>query len=349
MLALEYVVPIVVTVAVTAGVTWIFYPAWLAAIADGLEWQESELSNPNTSRPTLPVQPSILLSLVIPAYNEQDRIPIMLQDAHQYLVSPKGKALIRKLQACLALSAGDADANANAKGAEDIEWLVVNDGSKDDTCRVVQSTFEALESNHAWKLVSLKANSGKGAAVKTGMLCAKGHFRLMVDADGATDFGPGLERLVEQLLATMELSNGPEKDMITIFGSRAHLQEQSTTQRSFVRTLLMRAFHVFVSVLVSSRIHDTQCGFKMFTKNAALVTFESLHLHRWAFDTEVVLVSDHQSIQIVEVGVPWHEVDGSKLNTSKWALAVVSINMLRDMICVRACYALRIWKVAPRR
>jgi dolichyl-phosphate beta-glucosyltransferase len=228
MLAFEYVVPIVVSVAVTAGLTWIFYPAWLAAIADGLEWQESELSNPNTSRPTPPVQPSILLSLVIPAYNEQDRIPIMLQAAHQYLASPKGKALIRKLQACMALSAGD----ANAKGAEDIEWLVVNDGSKDDTCRVVQSTFEALKSSHAWKLVSLKANSGKGAAVKTGMLCAKGHFRLMVDADGATDFGPGLERLVEQLLATMELWTGK--------GYHYTIRQQSSFTRTIDHTTVIR-------------------------------------------------------------------------------------------------------------
>jgi hypothetical protein len=67
----------------------------------------------------------------------------MLQAVHQYLVSPKGKALIRKLQACMALSAG----NANAKGGEDIEWLVVNDGSKDDTCCVFQSMFEALLGN----------------------------------------------------------------------------------------------------------------------------------------------------------------------------------------------------------
>jgi hypothetical protein len=64
-IALEYVVPVIVTVAVIAGLTtWIFYPAWLAAIANGLEWEESELSNPNTSRPTQPVQPSILLCLV---------------------------------------------------------------------------------------------------------------------------------------------------------------------------------------------------------------------------------------------------------------------------------------------
>jgi dolichyl-phosphate beta-glucosyltransferase len=96
----------------------------------------------------------------------------------------------------------------------------------------------------------------------------------------------------------------------------------------------MHAFHVFVIVLVSSCIYATQCGFTMFTKNAALVTFESLHLYKWAFDKEVVLLSDHQSIQIVEVYVPWHEVDGSKLNTSKWALVVVSINMLQHMICV---------------
>jgi hypothetical protein len=109
MIALEYVVPVVVTVAMIAGLTRIFYPAWLAPIADGLEWQESELSNPNMSRPTQPLQPSILLCLVVLAYNnEQDsRITIMLQAAHQYSVSPKCKAMRQMAQSiCDTLMSG---------------------------------------------------------------------------------------------------------------------------------------------------------------------------------------------------------------------------------------------------
>lgn len=107
----------------------------------------------------------------------------------------------------------------------------------------------------------------------------------------------------------------------------------------------MRGFHLFVSLLVSSSIHDTQCGFKLFTQEAAHLIFKDLHLRRWAFDTEIVLLCNYQQIKILEVPVPWQEIDGSKLNTSKLALAIVSMTMLRDMMCVRACYSLNLWKV----
>lgn len=351
----ETILASIFTLVVTAGCTWIFFPAWVAWKADGLEWEESLLSSNNNNDNNK--SESILLSLVIPAYNEQDRIPIMLQAAHDYLKTPKGQAVLQKLQKCANMAGYYPPSNNKNNNGSIMEWLVVNDGSTDDTCRVVQSTHESLNSKnqssndnnnkHTWKLVSLKTNSGKGAAVKTGMLLANGYFRLMVDADGATDFGPGLERLTEQFLSTAAEQRETPK-MVAIFGSRAHLEQESATQRSFVRTILMHAFHFFVSLLVSSRIHDTQCGFKLFTQDAAIATFTSLHLQRWAFDTEVILLCDQQNIEIVEVPVPWHEVDGSKLNTSKFALAIVSITMLRDMICVRLCHSLGIWKVAKK-
>ena len=314
----------------TLGLSWIFYPAWLAAGAHCLEWKERYLSKERA-----PV--AVLLSLVVPAYNEEERIEVMLQDAHDYLKSQKGKVLIEKLQECAKL--------AGYTQAKDLEFLIVNDGSEDGTEKVVQSTFVATKSRHSWKIVSLKVNSGKGAAVQTGMLLAKGIFRLMVDADGATDFGPGLEQLVNHCLAWMELPNDNNK-MICIFGSRALLERESVTERSFVRTIMMYGFHFFVSLLVSSHIRDTQCGFKLFTKDSALATFGSLHLRRWAFDTEVCLLCDYKTIKMLEVPVPWHEVDGSKLNTSKLALALAAISMLRDMVCVRACYSCKIWKVS---
>jgi dolichyl-phosphate beta-glucosyltransferase len=153
----------------------------------------------------------------------------------------------------------------------------------------------------------------------------------MVDADGATDFGPGLERCLQQI------SSSP-----IVFGSRAHLKK--TTQRSLVRTMLMHSFSFFVQMLCSSQVEDTQCGFKLFTKKAASDLFENLHLRRWAFDTELVMLAEFMGYSIAEVAVPWQEVDGSKLDTSKLALALVSVSMLREMLCVRACYTLGLWK-----
>jgi dolichyl-phosphate beta-glucosyltransferase len=108
----------------------------------------------------------------------------------------------------------------------------------------------------------------------------------------------------------------------------------------------MWAFHMCVAALCSRKIRDTQCGFKLFTAHAAKLLFSNLHLQRWAFDIELVTIAQSLSIPIVEVGVQWREVDGSKLDTgSKWSLLVTSLGMLRDMICVRLCYSLGIWKI----
>jgi dolichyl-phosphate beta-glucosyltransferase len=335
-MTIETIIAIVATFLATAGLTWIFFPALTAGSHALLEWDETKLSE-NTDTP------KALLSLVVPAYNEEDRIPIMIRAAHDYLQSTAGSKLLQRLAKCAKL-AGQNDTNANHQ----VEWVFVNDGSWDGTCRVVRLAHEQLEASshkkeqpqHTWKLLSLKANSGKGAAVKTGMLKASGHYRLMVDADGATEFGMGLENLVTQLEQSLEKH---PTSPVAIFGSRAHLQ--GAAKRSFVRTLLMHGFHFFVSILVSTQIKDTQCGFKLFTQEAAESCFNKLHLRGWAFDTELLVRLRLQHILVEEVEVPWQEIDGSKLATSKFALAWVSLSMLRDMICVRACYSLGIWSV----
>lgn len=324
---------------VTLALTWLFTPALTAALARNLQWDETDHSpaiNGNVKDKRPPVQVPVL-SIVVPAYDEEDRIQRMLYDAHEFLESPTGKSVLKKLQVCASV--------LYSKAAEGVEWVVVDDGSNDDTSGVVKASFESFHSEDQLCLLALRTNSGKGAAVKIGMLKAAGIFRLMVDADGATEFGPGLQRLVDQLESALTTKAVPGSDLLALFGSRAHLQNIQNSQRSYIRLLLMRAFHFFVSLFVSSRIKDTQCGFKLFTKTAAMVAFNSLHLHRWAFDIELVLISDLEGIQIYEVDVPWREIDGSKLSTSKFSLLVVSLSMLRDMICVRVCYFAGIWKV----
>ena len=100
---------------------------------------------------------------------------------------------------------------------------------------------------------------------------------VVLDADGATDFGNGLQSLVEKMDKTMQTSmtNNDNRNM-SIFGSRAHLQEESTIQRSVIRTLLMHAFHFFVTLLVSSNIRDTQvCNNLLILWFATLVTLSN--------------------------------------------------------------------------
>ncbi len=79
--------------------------------------------------------------------------------------------------------------------------------------------------------------------------------------------------------------------------------------------------------------------------NAHYFTVSRYRFYQRAFDTELVVIAEKFNIPLSEVGVIWHEVDGSKLDVNKFALALVSLGMLRDMVCVRACYSLGIWKL----
>mmetsp|Transcript_15759 Transcript_15759/g.22214 ORF Transcript_15759/g.22214 Transcript_15759/m.22214 type:complete len:346 (+) Transcript_15759:127-1164(+) len=333
--------PIVMALLLLFVVTlaYIFYPAYIVALADSLPIEEELISPKNSNGGKSSSQP--LLSIVVPAYNEEERLPIMLDSALNYLESHR-ETVLNTCRA-IALKRGESIPLTSSQ----IEWLVVSDGSKDGTCDIVRQYGKKRRSpNDSWKLIELKRNGGKGAAVKAGMIRTTGMLCLMVDADGATEFGKGLELVLDQLLESLEGGGTVLRTGAAVFGSRAHLvKDKSVAQRSFVRNLLMHAFQFFVKFFVTTHVRDTQCGFKLFTRDATVAVFRNLHLRRWAFDTEVVVRAEQLGIPISEVSVPWHEVDGSKLSTSKIALALVSLSMLRDMICVRACYALRIWKI----
>jgi dolichyl-phosphate beta-glucosyltransferase len=398
------ILSVIISFIVTVGISWILYPAWVVYYADKIDYTVIDLDDAvdhddDNDDKKSSSRPEVLLSLVIPAYNEEDRISIMLDSAYKYLISSRGRRLLMKLQQQTQTQKQqqqNSDSNSNNNNNNKtkttttsvvVEWIIVDDGSKDKTNQVVTETYRKLHQQNQhqqqnqqqsqqhyddiWKIISLTNNSGKGAAVKTGMNYARGSYKLMVDADGATDFGLGLEAVVD---AAMDDDNNENDDddndndnnendndndghqrSIAVFGSRAHLQQQpqqqdghggaaGSAQRSFVRTILMHSFHFFVSLFVSTKIKDTQCGFKLFSASASTHVFSTLHLQRWAFDTEIVILCHQQSIRIIECPVPWHEVDGSKLSTSKFALACVSITMLRDMICVRTCYTFGIWK-----
>lgn len=275
-----------------------------------------------------------LLTVIIPAYNEMERLHGMLKETMDFLeknVDPISKEIYR--------------ATKVSKQEDGISFtpfhiLVINDGSTDDT---VQSAKDFLEQHPysyiSFNILSLPKNRGKGAAVQLGMLhsYSRSHLLLMADADGATTFS--------SLINLLQAIKDPKSSLPIVFGSRAHMTDESKTKRSRLRTFLMQAFHFFVKTLCSSKIRDTQCGFKLFPCHTVPLLFQNLHLERWAFDTELVVIAERLEIPVEEVAVEWREVDGSKLNTGKLALLINSMCMLRDMICVKLCYCFGIWKL----
>jgi dolichyl-phosphate beta-glucosyltransferase len=102
----------------------------------------------------------------------------------------------------------------------------------------------------------------------------------------------------------------------------------------------MRGFHTLVYVLGIRGIEDTQCGFKLFTRKSAQIIFPNMHVERWIFDIECLMIAQISKIPIAEVQVTWHEVDGSKVN-----LMMDSMRMAIDLLLIRLNYILGFWSV----
>ncbi|CAE7145636.1 unnamed protein product [Rhizoctonia solani] len=257
--------------------------------------------------PTAPAECD--LSVVIPAYNEAKRLPPMLTEALNHVL---GNKLWRS-----------------------VEFLIVDDGSKDNTAQVALE-FPVPEDpkssvSVSIRVVKLPQNSGKGSAVKHGMLHARGQRMLMVDADGASKFSD-LDKL------WLAMDDGAD----VVCGSRAHLVgTAAVVKRSFIRNTLMYGLHTLLRFLGVSHIRDTQCGFKLFTRSAAHTLFQTLHIPHWIFDVELLVVALMCGMRTDEIAVGWHEVAGSKINIL-WD----SLEMLRDLLVLRANYVTGRWRVA---
>ncbi|KAG8904101.1 dolichyl-phosphate beta-glucosyltransferase [Tulasnella sp. 403] len=212
------------------------------------------------------------------------------------------------------------------------EIIVVDDCSTDNTSQTALS-FAAQHPKIDIRVVRFERNRQKGGAVQHGALHSRGERILMVDADGASRFGD-LELLWSRL---DEVENGSHGVAV---GSRAHLvRTEAVVKRSFIRNLCMHGFHVLLRTMGVGYINDTQCGFKLFTRESARVLFESLHIHGWIFDVELLLLAQILGIPVVEVPIEWHEIEGSKMSLLRDA-----INMAKDVVLLRANYTIGRWK-----
>jgi len=263
------------------------------------------------------------VSVVIPAFNEEKRLPVMLASAIPFLQ----------------------EWSEREKTA--FEVVVADDHSTDGTAKYVQ---ELSKTNPKIRLLTLSENCGKGGAVRRGVQYARGQYILMADADGATEMAD-FEKLWESLRSiekSIDLGDGDsrkdESRLGIALGSRAHLEQHSVATRSWIRTVLMRGFHVLVMLLATRKIRDTQCGFKLFTRKTARLLFSNLHLEGWSFDIEIIYLAESLGIPLSETSVRWHEVEGSKLIQSKFDVVLTSLKMARDMVCLRLAYLFGIWK-----
>ncbi|XP_068786127.1 dolichyl-phosphate beta-glucosyltransferase [Struthio camelus] len=267
------------------------------------------------SVPSIHDPPTRELSVVVPSYNEEDRLPLMMDEALDYL-----------------------EKRQKQDPSFTYEVIVVDDGSKDLTKKVALKYCKKY-GNDKVRVLSLVKNRGKGGAVRMGVFGSRGKKILMADADGATKF-PDIEKVEEGLNSLQPWPN----QMAISCGSRAHLEKDSIAKRSYFRTLLMYGFHFLVWFLCVKEIRDTQCGFKLLTREAAARTFSTLHIERWAFDVELLYIAQRLRIPIAEVAVNWTEIEGSKL-VPFWSW----LQMGRDLLFIRLRYMTGAWQLETRK
>nr|CAG4648167.1 EOG090X0BIY [Moina brachiata]SVE93204.1 EOG090X0BIY [Moina brachiata] len=264
--------------------------------------------------PTIYDAPAVHLSVIVPAYNEEKRLPCMLDECLEYLEE---------------VAALDSD--------KSYEVIIVDDGSKDDTTKVALKYSEKYGCEKV-RVLTLEKNRGKGGAVRLGMLSSRGKQLLFADADGATTFKE-IKKL-QNALSDLTEGQSDEEALGLVCGSRAHLEEEAIASRSIFRTILMKGFHILVWLLAARSIRDTQCGFKLMTRTTARMCFSNLHVERWAFDVELIYIAEYLRIPTAEIAVKWTEIEGSKI------VPVLSwLQMGKDLLVIWFYHTTGIWKI----
>ena len=213
------------------------------------------------------------LSVIIPAYNEADRIGPYLASIAKYLDQRRTS----------------------------YEILVVDDGSQDRTWRVVAQVSADAP---GIRLLRLERNLGKGGAVRAGVLTARGECLLVADADGATPI-PELERLEAAIEKGADIAIGSR-----FLASRDH---QYTVRARWHRSVLGNLFNWIVQRLGISGITDTQCGFKLFRGPVAQDLFSVSRINGYGFDLETLYVAQRRGYRIMEVPINWADQPGTKV------------------------------------
>jgi dolichyl-phosphate beta-glucosyltransferase len=216
------------------------------------------------------------LSIIIPAYNEQDRLPSTLAQLEEFYNRLAGAEILRL-----------------------VEVIVVDDGSLDNTTAVVHS----WTGNLPLRSIRLERNRGKGAAARAGMLAARGDCCLLYDADAAT---PALE--IVKLAAVLR-----ERGADIVIGSRVLGRQENMVKMQWHRRIIGTVYRNLCSALIPG-VADAACGAKLFTRTAAQDLFSRQKIDRFAFDIEVLSMALRRGYVVFEMPVRWEAIPGSKVN-----------------------------------
>jgi len=245
-----------------------------------------------------PGRPS--LTIVLPAYNEAERIGPALDELFGWL------------------HRGGPARNTGRSSDELGSWdvLVVDDGSVDDTVDIVEDRPEAQPGPDGAPQrlrVLRRRHAGKGAAVTAGILAAEGELIVFADADMATP--PDQIPLLAEALADHDVA----------LGSRIHPDgsDRRASQPTY-RRLLGRLYRLLAGAWVTGEVPDTQCGFKGFRRAAGRDIFGRLQTSGIVFDAEIIYLMRRLGYSYAIVPVMWHDIHGSRMQVRlRLALSVL--------------------------
>lgn len=230
------------------------------------------------------------ISIVIPAYNEGLAIASTIKDIESFVRDRFDSA----------------------------EIIVVNDGSSDDTAKIAESMRHAFADSGLVTLNILdhEKRSGKGHAVRNGVLRASKQFILMTDADLSTPIDE-LETLLDRILRGADIA----------IASRHVKGARITVKQPLFRRVLGRIYNFLVRRLVVAGYRDTQCGFKLFRADAARDIFSRCVLNGFSFDVEMLYLAGKRGYAVAEAPVAWI----NKSPESKVTIRSDYVAMLTDL------------------
>jgi glycosyltransferase involved in cell wall biosynthesis len=210
--------------------------------------------------------PAPFLSIVIPAYNEEHRLLRTLDQVIEYLQAQAYQA----------------------------EVLIIDNASEDRTYEIAKAYALDATTPELPILVSQEMERGKGAAVKRGMLMARGKYRFMCDAD------------LSMPITEIHRFLPPELDDFDISIASREAPGAVRYNEPAYRHLVGRLFNTLIRVLALPSLQDTQCGFKCFRGAIAEQLFPQMTVSGWSFDVEVLFIARKRGHRIVEIPIPWY-------------------------------------------
>jgi dolichyl-phosphate beta-glucosyltransferase len=244
-------------------------------------------------------EPGPELSIVIPAYNEEARLPRTLARIHEHF---SARRVLPELAPDFTLG--------------QIEIVIVDDGSQDGTARIAEEWSRQMPQV---RLISNGENRGKGYSVRHGMLEARGRLALFTDADLSSPIEE-----IEKLLAALAAGND------VAIGSRALDRSLISIHQSRLRELAGIVFNGFVRAFTGLPFYDTQCGFKIFRREPAQIVFDQQRIQGFGFDPEVLFLAKRHGLRTAEVPVRWAHDPATKVHVIRDSLL-----MFGDLIYIR--------------